>query len=71
LENIESCDLDACPKQLIFRCGKKDKSVSQASNLLIDLQYDVFGESGGGNDGENLKKVEKNRKLLNIPRLED
>ena len=56
---------------MIFRCGKKDKSVSQASNLLIDLQYDVFGESGGGNDGENLKKVEKNRKLLNIPRLED
>lgn len=66
-----SCDLDACRKQLIFRCRQKDKSVSQASNLLIDLHYDVFGESGGGNDGENLRKVERIRELLNIPILED
>ena len=66
-----SSDLEACRKQLIFRCWKKDKNVSQASNLLIDLHYGVFDESGGGNNGENLGKVEKIRKLLNIPRLED
>jgi len=66
-----SCDLDACRKQLIFRCRQKDKNVSQASNLLIELHYDVFGENGGGSSGENLEKVEKIRKLLNIPRLED
>lgn len=66
-----SCDLESCRNQLRFRCKQTDKNVSQAANLLIDLHYAVFSESGGGNDGENLKKVKKIRELLNIPTLSE
>ncbi|MFH1522462.1 MAG: hypothetical protein ABIE43_01425 [Patescibacteria group bacterium] len=63
-----SCDLESCRKQLIFRSKQADKNVSQASKLLIDLHFGVFGENSSDKNLENLEEI---RKLLNIPKLSE
>ena len=63
-----SCDLEACRKQLIFRCKQKDKSVSRVSRLLIELHLGIFGKNMSEKNLGNLKEI---RKLLNIPILSE
>ena len=63
-----SCDLESHRKQLIFRCKKTDKDVSEAARLLIELHFSVFGKSKSEENLENIKKI---RELLNIPKLSE
>jgi hypothetical protein len=63
-----SCDLESCRKQLIFRSKQTDKNVSQASKLLIDLHFGVFGKNASD---KNLENIENIRKLLNVPKLSE
>ncbi len=61
-----ACDLESSCKQLIFRSKQTDKNVSQASMLLVDLHFGVFGKSKSEKNLENLKEI---RRLLNIQEL--
>ena len=60
-----SCDLESCRRQLIFKSENIDKNVYQASNLLVDLHFGVFGKNISDSD-KNLDNLKKIRNLLSI-----
>lgn len=61
-----SCDLESVYKQILLKQRGRDKNISEAASLLINLSNSLYEAGHGIRNSENLDRV---RKLLYIPQL--